>query len=925
MDPLSPLSTKIPAAAALPLLRIVFASGTSGSCSPLPLLPRFHSSSATSDTHSAHPLPPCDLDRLAAPSAHQQALDCAEGSPYSAPASAVVGLTGGGASGRWDERRHDEKPQQKLLQPCSSFECSQGDGFANESWREKGSGSGTTGGRSSSNSSSSIKARRAGGRHGVLADTMSQEAGKRALAFGTSQMRHALVYRSSGIVAAASSSTFVLPFASRPAAVAGLVGSSASASSAANAAFFARRISRCFSAQAQPAVAQVLSLEAPRVSSGAAFPAVSRDGGGARAALTAAPADSASANRGSPATAVSPALGEAEVDPNTTLPVPVQTDRLPVMPESRPVIEDVPHLANWIPDLRLYPSPLQRNPAYAHVETFFVEEDQVVSREVITSINNIGTGVFFRKAGPREKIVFHPDEVRAAIVTCGGLCPGINTVIRELVWGLWFQYGVRDILGIDGGYRGIYSRNVVSLNPKVVNDIHKRGGTFLGTSRGGHEVNKIVNALEDRGINQIYVIGGDGTQRGAEKIHEEIAARGLKVTVAGIPKTIDNDLALIDKSFGFDTAVEEAQRAINAAHVEASSVHNGVGLVKLMGRFCGQIAMHATLASRDVDCCLIPEVPFHLEGEGGLFEFLKRRLRESGHAVLVVAEGAGQDIMADALDLQPSPSSHSPYNPAPFSSSFAASAPFPSASSPSALAGAGGAGGTSMGMGMGMDGGGGGTAAVTAAAVAAAAGGMATAVAGMGRRGLTDESGNARLMDIGLWLSQQIKAHFAKTRIELNLKYIDPTYMIRAVPANASDNIYCTLLAHSAIHGSMAGFTGFTVGPINGRHAYIPIKCVSEKSNTVSLTDRMWARLLSSTSQPTFLRYDDHHLHHQQRLLAAQQEHRQALREREGDDEGRLLGPSRRDQISDMEGGRGMGGGAGGATGVGGAEGVLKL
>ncbi|CAI7881819.1 unnamed protein product [Closterium sp. NIES-53] len=421
-------------------------------------------------------------------------------------------------------------------------------------------------------------------------------------------MRHALVYRSTGVVAAASSSTIVLPFASRPAAAAGLIASSASAAAtaAANAASVALRVSRGFSAHAQPAVAQVRSMESPLMSSGAAFTAVSRDGG-ARPALASAPAASASANRGSPAATASAgssggAVAEVEVDPNTTLPVPVQTDSLPAMLETRPVIEDVPHLANWIPDLRLYPSPLQRNPAYAHVETFFVEEDQVVSRDVITSINNIGTGVFFRKAGPREKIVFHPDEVRAAIVTCGGLCPGINTVIRELVWGLWFQYGVRDILGIDGGYRGIYSRNVVSLNPKVVNDIHKRGGTFLGTSRGGHEVNKIVNALEDRGINQIYVIGGDGTQRGAEKIHEEIAARGLKVTVAGIPKTIDNDLALIDKSFGFDTAVEEAQRAINAAHVEASSVHNGVGLVKLMGRFCGQIAMHATLASRDVVC-----------------------------------------------------------------------------------------------------------------------------------------------------------------------------------------------------------------------------------------------------------------------------------------------------------------------------------
>ncbi|CAI7845084.1 unnamed protein product [Closterium sp. NIES-54] len=895
MDPLSPLSTRIPAAAALPLLRIVFASGES----PLLLLPRFHSPSANSRTYSAHPLPPCDIDRLAAPYAQQQALDCAQGTPCSGSTSALPALTAGTASGRW-ELSQDEQPQQqqqqqqqpKLLQPCNSYACNPGDGLVYEGWRENTSDGGTLG----SKSSSSSKARRVVGRHGILADTMNQDAGKRALAIETSRMRHALVYRSTGVVAAASSSTIVLPFASRPAAAAGLIASSASAAAtaAANAASVALRVSRGFSAHAQPAVAQVRSMESPLMSSGAAFTAVSRDGG-ARPALASAPAASASANRGSPAATASAgssggAVAEVEVDPNTTLPVPVQTDSLPAMLETRPVIEDVPHLANWIPDLRLYPSPLQRNPAYAHVETFFVEEDQVVSRDVITSINNIGTGVFFRKAGPREKIVFHPDEVRAAIVTCGGLCPGINTVIRELVWGLWFQYGVRDILGIDGGYRGIYSRNVVSLNPKVVNDIHKRGGTFLGTSRGGHEVNKIVNALEDRGINQIYVIGGDGTQRGAEKIHEEIAARGLKVTVAGIPKTIDNDLALIDKSFGFDTAVEEAQRAINAAHVEASSVHNGVGLVKLMGRFCGQIAMHATLASRDVDCCLIPEVPFHLEGDGGLFEFLKRRLRESGHAVLVVAEGAGQDIMAEALDLQLSPSGSSSHSP--FSSSFAASAPFPSASSPSALAGMGGGGG--MGMGMGMDGmGGGGTAAIKVRGrgrgrergerkgeVETEGGGetLREGESGMGKVGGTQSvpapniplffSNNVCFPPFGFvclvgcmggWIApHHMQAHFAKSRIELNLKYIDPTYMIRAVPANASDNIYCTLLAHSAIHGSMAGFTGFTVGPINGRHAYIPIKCVSEKSNTVSLTDRMWARLLSSTSQPTFAEVGNH-------------------------------------------------------------------
>ncbi|GJP55048.1 hypothetical protein CLOM_g14037 [Closterium sp. NIES-68] len=309
-------------------------------------------------------------------------------------------------------------------------------------------------------------------------------------------------------------------------------------------------------------------------------------------------------------------------------------------------VDDVPHLSEWIPDMETYSNPLILNPAYAYVDQYFVEPSDMVSQQVAARLSELDSITYFRRAGPRERVVFHPREVRAAIVTCGGLCPGLNTVIREIVWGLWFQYGARHILGIDGGYRGFYSRNLMELNPWTINDIHKRGGTFLGTSRGGHDTTRIVNSIEDRGINQVFIIGGDGTQRGAELIYEETRRRGLKVAVAGIPKTIDNDIAVIDRSFGFDTAVEEAQRAINAAHVEAESTRNGVGLVKLMGRYCGQIAMHATLASRDVDCCLIPEVPFHLEGAGGLFDFIDRRLYESEHCVLVVAEGAGQELMA---------------------------------------------------------------------------------------------------------------------------------------------------------------------------------------------------------------------------------------------------------------------------------------
>ncbi|XWS26370.1 hypothetical protein CRYUN_Cryun26dG0026600 [Craigia yunnanensis] len=353
-------------------------------------------------------------------------------------------------------------------------------------------------------------------------------------------------------------------------------------------------------------------------------------------------------------------------------------------------------------------------------------------------------GVHFRRAGPRRREYFESDEVHACIVTCGGLCPGLNTLIREI-----------------GGYRGFYAKNTVTLTPKVVNDIHKRGGTILGTSRGGHDTSKIVDSIQDRGINQVYIIGGDGTQRGAAVIFEEIRRRGLKVAVAGIPKTIDNDISVIDNSFGFDTAVEEAQRAINAAHVEAESFENGIGLVKLMGRHSGFIAMYATLASRDVDCCLIPESPFYLEGSGGLYEFIDKRVKENGHMVIVIAEGAGQDLLSESLQ----------------------------------------------------------------------------------SRDQQDASGNKLLQD----------EHFAKKKMPINLKYIDPTYMIRAIPSIASDNVYCTLLADSAVHGAMAGYTGFTVGPVNGRHAYIPFNHITEKQNKVVITDRMWARLLSSTNQPSFL------------------------------------------------------------------------
>ncbi|CAL9083396.1 unnamed protein product [Musa textilis] len=439
------------------------------------------------------------------------------------------------------------------------------------------------------------------------------------------------------------------------------------------------------------------------------------------------------------------------------------------------VLEDVPHLTDYLPDLPTYPNPIKENPAYSVVKQFFVNQDDTVPKKVVVQKDS-PRGIHFRRAGPRQRVYFESDDVNACIVTCGGLCPGLNTVIREIICGLSYMYGVDKVLGIEGGYRGFYARNTIQLTPKSVNDIHKRGGTILSTSRGGHDTLKIVDNIQDRGINQVYIIGGDGTQKGAAAIFEEIRRRRLKVAVAGIPKTIDNDIAVIDKSFGFDTAVEEAQRAINAAHVEAASVENGIGVVKLMGRYSGFIAMYATLASRDVDCCLIPESPFYLEGKGGLYEFIERRLKENGHMVIVVAEGAGQDLIAESMKS--------------------------------------------------MD--------------------------------HEDASGNKLLLDVGLWLSQGIKNYFtSRQKMTINLKYIDPTYMIRAIPSNASDNVYCTLLAQSAVHGAMAGFTGFTVGLVNGRQTYIPFERVTEKRNKVVITDRMWARLLSSTNQPSFLSSKD--------------------------------------------------------------------
>ena len=374
----------------------------------------------------------------------------------------------------------------------------------------------------------------------------------------------------------------------------------------------------------------------------------------------------------------------------------------------------------------------------------------------------------FEPAGARKKIYFDPSKARAGVVTCGGLCPGFNDVIRALVMELWFRYGVKRITGFRNGYQGFIARHghpIVELTPDVVSHINEEGGTILGTSRGQQDPGEIVDCLEQLGINMLFVVGGDGTLRGALSIAQEIAQRGLRIAVVGIPKSIDNDIMYIDQSFGFQTAFSMASEAIRSAHAEAISSPNGVGLVKVMGRHSGFIACYAALAKSDANYVLIPEVPFQLDGPQGLLANLQNRLNQRGHAVIVVAEGAGQTILAEC---------------------------------PKA----------------------------------------------------TDASGNVRLGDIGLFLKDRIIQHFSEQAIELNLKYIDPSYLIRSVPANPFDSVYSLRLTHNAVHAAMCGRTEMVVGRWHGRFVHVPIPLAIRERNQVDPNGDLWMTVLESTGQP---------------------------------------------------------------------------
>jgi 6-phosphofructokinase 1 len=299
-------------------------------------------------------------------------------------------------------------------------------------------------------------------------------------------------------------------------------------------------------------------------------------------------------------------------------------------------------------------SPLQ---FAADNDSMFVPEGERVLAMLDTTIveefyRELQTPPSFEKAGPRRHLFFGPRETVSAIVTCGGLCPGLNAVIRGIVMMNYYRYGNSRTYGIRYGYAGLIKENgydVVHLTPENVESIHTEGGTILGSSRGNQDPVKMVDRLEELGVHVLYTIGGDGTQRGAIAIAKEIEKRGKKIAVVGIPKTIDNDIMYIDKTFGMETAFSKACDAIYAAHTEAEASYNGIGIVKVMGREAGFIAANATLATNEVNYCLVPEVEFDMEGPDGFLEALHQRFRRKQHALIVVAEGAGQKYVAPAL------------------------------------------------------------------------------------------------------------------------------------------------------------------------------------------------------------------------------------------------------------------------------------
>jgi len=417
------------------------------------------------------------------------------------------------------------------------------------------------------------------------------------------------------------------------------------------------------------------------------------------------------------------------------------------------------------------PSPIERGKQDPHHPTFVSDDDRVLIDLNINSLKKkIEEGKplsSFELAGPRNKIYFDPSKLRCALVTCGGLCPGLNDIIRSIVLSLYYGYGVKNIFGIRYGLEGFipkYRHDLMELGPESVVHILGMGGSILGSSRGPQPIDEIVDSLERMNIGILFMIGGDGTLMAATRIADEILERGLKISVVGIPKTIDNDIHLVSRSFGFDTAVDVATQAITGAHNEAQGYPNGIGLIKLMGRYSGFIAATAALAQQDVNFVLIPEVDFDLEGPNGLLAAIENRLNKRGHSVIVVAEGAGQNLFKD-------------------------------------------------------------------------------------KKTERDESGNIKLQDVGPFLKNEINAYFKAKNINISMKYIDPSYIIRSLPANANDHVFCSFLGRDAVHAGMAGKTKLLIGSWNNHFVHLPMSETAGKRKQVNPDEKLWLGVLDATGQ----------------------------------------------------------------------------
>jgi 6-phosphofructokinase 1 len=414
------------------------------------------------------------------------------------------------------------------------------------------------------------------------------------------------------------------------------------------------------------------------------------------------------------------------------------------------------------------PSPLAEN------RIFVSDQERIVVQNDLSEIKvyeeKHGTIPTMEVAGPRSNI-FHPHYLsRAAIVTCGGLCPGLNSVIKGIVETLNQEYGIVEVFGLPYGYAGLADPQTyppVKLDADRVDTIHMDGGSILGTSRGGQDAEVMVQNLVNMRINMLFTIGGDGTLRGASKIAEEIKRRELEISVIGVPKTIDNDILFVGNTFGFETAVYQSTPVITTAHAEARSVYNGLGIVKLMGRDSGFISAYATLANPVVNFCLVPEDDWSLEGPNGLLKAVERRFRRKSHAVITVAEGAGQHLFNDLPERK-------------------------------------------------------------------------------------DASGNILKYDIGTYLAERFKSYFQEIDVPVSLKYFDPSYSIRSVPASGTDQILCHRLAENAVHAAMAGKTNVVTGFWNRSFVNLPIPVATFERQKIDIKGSLWRSVIASTGQEKY-------------------------------------------------------------------------